>query len=139
VGKSSGHKNVVRIDQASKDLHGWYARVGWKGETFSKWFPDNDHKRAALKEAIAWRNEIEATIGKPRTERWIRSPQRNLPGVSRRVKDGTAVYEVTWMPSPGKVRKTSYSIAAHGEREALRLAVELRREMERRYYGGELR
>ncbi len=139
MGKSSGHKNITRIDQPGKELHGWYARVGWKGETFSKWFPDDGHRQAALKEAIEWRNDIEATIGKPRTERWIRSPQRNLPGVSRRVKDGTEVFEVTWMPSPGKVRKTSYSIAAHGEREALRLAVEHRREMERRYYGGELR
>jgi hypothetical protein len=42
------------------------------------------------------------------------------------------------MPTPGKVQKTTYSIALHGEREALRLAVARRREMERRYYGGEI-
>lgn len=139
VSKSSGHKNITRIDQESKSLHGWYVRIGWHGKVHAKWFPDHEDKAGALDEAIDWRNKIESDIGKPRTERWIRSPNPgNRPGVSRRIKDGTPVYEVTWMPSPGKIQKTSYSILAHGEDEARTMAIELRKQKEREYYGGEL-
>lgn len=111
---------------------------------YSRLFSDSlfGGRRRALKAAVEWRNETERELGKPRTERVVlMSSSRNrtgVIGVRRTVKEGTPVYEATWNPLPGKVQRTSVSIAKYGEKEAFRRAVEIRKEKERELFGAEL-
>jgi hypothetical protein len=102
-----------------------------------------------LKAAIAWRNEKEQELGKPRTERIVTlmSPRNRtgVIGVRRTTKamtrDGKKqgpVYEVTWQPTPNEIRRTSFSITKYGEREAFRRACAFRKAKEREMFGAEL-
>jgi hypothetical protein len=40
------------------------------------------------------------------------------------------VYEVTWSPAPGVIKRTSVAITKHGEQEALRRAIAIRQQKE---------
>jgi hypothetical protein len=145
----NGHKSISRIDQPKKRTHGWYVRVHFNRTTHTKWFGDATYggPEEALAEAIQFRNETEARIGKPRTERTVvgaRSRRGSrVVGVTRRQKrwgNGNGeyvseVFEVTWNPEPGRVSRTSVSIAKYGEEEAYRRAVAIRKAKERELYG----
>ncbi|MDM8519760.1 AP2 domain-containing protein [Anaerolineales bacterium HSG6] len=152
----SGYKSISRIDIPHKKTHGWYVRVWYKGKMHSKFFSDKSYNSAdeALEAAVEHRNEVEIKIGKPRTDRVVvtHSP-RNKTGVVgvRRIKKRTGAYfpitneprysevfEVTWQHAPNIVRNTSFSIEKHGEKEAFRLACELRHKKERELYGTEI-
>ena len=129
-------KGVSRIDDPGRHGVGWYARVRFRGKTYSKYFADASHKgtRAAYAKAIAWRNEKERELGKPRTDRIVpggRTGSAKSIGVYRSKQS----YVVAWSPAPGKVRREFVSIAKYGQREALRRAIELRRKHERAVYG----
>ena len=150
------HKSISRVDHEPKRMYGWYVRVCYNKKIHAKFFSDARHggRAKALEAAIAHRNEVERQLGKPRTDRIIvASDRRNNTGVTgvRRTKkatgaydkDGnplmTEVFEVTWCPKPGKLRRTSVSIAKYGEKEALKRAIEIRREKERETYGKAVR
>ena len=149
---NSGYKNITRIEQASNDLYGWYVRMRFKGKSHAKFFNDKRFEGSedkSLHAAVRYRNELSESIGRPRTERNVMAahPGNNtgVVGIRRYMKKtGTSktgkayhsdVYEVTWSPEPNKVKRTSFSIAKYGEREAFRRAYELRKRQERRMYG----
>ncbi|MEW5957352.1 MAG: AP2 domain-containing protein [Chloroflexota bacterium] len=147
----SGYKSVSRIDSTRKRMHGWYVRVYYKGVMHAKFFNDTKYggTEEALAAAVEHRDEVEQSIGKPRTDRpVVRISLRNqlgVVGVQRRMKHGGKkgrqggypVYEVTWSPQRGKVARTSVSIEKYGEEEALRRAVQIRKAKEREMYRGE--
>ena len=120
-------KGISRIDQESRNQHGWFVRVRWHGKTHSKWFADKPFggKRKALVAASAWRDVTEQKLGKPQTDRTV-VPQKANTGIYYTEKDGYPAYEVTWMSAPGHKATTTISIRRHGKREALRMARELR-------------
>src|SRR2546428_12631090 len=64
-------KGVTRIDDPGRHGVGWYARVVYRGKTFSKYFADMSHggTESAFRKALAWRNAPEKLVGKPRTDR----------------------------------------------------------------------
>jgi hypothetical protein len=144
----SGYKSISRIDDPKKKTHGWYVRVFFKGEMYSKFFSDARFGEAGdgLIEAVRYRDELEQKLGKPRSERTIvkLSPrnQSGVIGVRRRRKssgkkgrkDGYDVFEVTWSPEPGKMKRTSVSIEKYGEAEAFRIACEIRKSREHEVY-----
>jgi hypothetical protein len=148
----SGYKSISRIDDQKKKTHGWYVRVFFKGKMTSKFFSDARYGDAqtGLAEAVRYRDELERKLGKPRSERTVvkRSPrnQSGVIGVRRRTKrsgskgrkGGYEVYEVTWSPRPGQMKRTSVSIERYGEAEAFRLACEIRKQKEQEIYGREL-
>ena len=150
--KKNGYKSISRIDNPKKRTHGWYVRVYFDRTMHAKWFSDGRHggPEIALAEALSFRNETEARIGKPRTDRRVVrvSPRSSngLVGVRRRRKRSrvngsrriSEVYEVTWSPEPNRVSRTSVSIAKHGEAEAFRRAYEIRKAKERELYGSEI-
>jgi hypothetical protein len=74
-GQSNPVKGISRYDSDEKRMHGWQARVQWDGDFVYKRFSDGVYGGSgeALIAAIEWRNEKEAELGKPRTEKWIRA------------------------------------------------------------------
>ncbi|HWP45194.1 MAG TPA: AP2 domain-containing protein [Blastocatellia bacterium] len=146
----SGYKGISRIDQESRNTYGWYVRVTFNGQQRSKFFSDeaNGGRKKALEKAIEYRNQAEAELGRPRTDRTVvgRSPRNRsgIIGVQRKTRvyvnaNGEKVerhfYEVTWNPWPGKLCRTWVSIDELGEKEALRRACAIRRQKEREMYG----
>lgn len=130
------HKNLTRIDHPSKNTHGYFVRIMWKGERFSKFFSDSVHgdRLGALFAALEWRNETEKAIGKPRTERQVLGVVDSPSGMRgvRKVREGyTDYYEATWMTTAGKMARTKYSINKHGEKKALQLARKARQQGEK--------
>ena len=141
------YKGISRID--TKDTHGWNARVYFKGKSYSKLFSDNswDGKEIALDEAIYWRDQKEMELGKPRTDRVVvmRNPRNKTGtiGVCRKLKKyykrgkcyTEDVYEVTCTPVVGEgSKKTSVSVRKWGEKEALKRAIAIRKDMEQNIY-----
>jgi len=143
------YKSISRVDQAKRKAHGWYVRVVFKGEIYSRFFSDSvwGGKRGALAEAIHCRDQIEKQLGKPRTDRTVvmESPKTRtgVPGIRRTFKHTGAknpnnkseVYEVTWSPQPNVLKRTSISIEKYGEEEAFRRALKIRERKEREMYG----
>lgn len=147
----SGYKSISRIDSERKKMHGWYVRVYFKSAMHAKFFSDSRYgdKAEALAEAIIYRDALEEKLGKPRSERTVVSlSPRNKSGVvgvrrTRKINQrGTPtsyeVYEITWNPEPGKMKRTSVSIDHYGEAEALRRAMKIRQEKEREIYGDDI-
>ena len=146
----SGHKGISRIDCPERTTVGWYVRVRLGNVTKSKFFSDSKHggKEAALERAVECRDEMEAELGKPRTD-WVVVGQnpRNTTGVvgvrravkKHKGKDGkiylNEVYEVSWNAGREKKGRTSVSIRKYGEARAFRMACAIRREKERQMYG----
>lgn len=130
------HKNITRVDHPASRTFGYNVRIMWKGERRSKFFSDNVYgdRLAALFAALEWRDATEKELGKPRTERLVLGlPRSESPIVGvRRVREGqTDYYEATWGTFAGKQGRTRFSIAKHGEKQALRLARKARLEGER--------
>ena len=140
-------KSISRIETLKHAA--WYVRIYFQGAYVRKTFSDTvyDGKDNALQEALAWRDEMEKAMGKPRTDRSVR--KKNVAegqdiGIYRRkakhVKRGRTyyrdIYEVTWAPEPGKVWRKTISVTKHGEEKALEMARAIRREKEREYFGG---
>lgn len=133
--KTTKHKGITRIDHPAKRTFGYFVRVTWNKQRRSKFFSDSVYgdRLAALGAALEWRNLAERELGKPRTERQVIGVSRTstgIVGVRRTVKDGREVYEATWRED-GRIRRTSYSIAKHGEKRALSLARRARERYER--------
>jgi hypothetical protein len=125
------HKNITRVDHPKKGTHGYNVRIQWAGERRSRFFSDAVYgdRLGALDAAIEWRNTTEKELGKPRTDRFIVGASRTstgVVGVRRRKRGSTEVFEATWVTPRGKIRRTSYSIARHGERRALQKAQKAR-------------
>lgn len=116
---------------------GWYARVRFRGRTHSKYFADASHLGTlkAFAKALAWRNEKERQVGKPRTDRVVPAGLKRKSSRVAGVYQSKQSYVVAWSPSPGVVRREFVSITMYGREEALRRAVELRQRRERTIYG----
>ena len=140
-------KGVIRID--SDSTHGWQVRVYRHGKTYSRLFSDRKcgDKNEAFKQAVAYREELEAEVAAmpesaPR-RRLIRRNKNNstgVVGISRTFKRDRRgvkheVYAVSWNPAPGVARGTSFSIKKYGEDTAFKMACKLRWEKMKEVYG----
>jgi hypothetical protein len=127
--KKSRYKDVARIDQESKKTHGWYVRVRFLGKNHCKFFSDKKcgGKDLSLLAAVAWRNDIEKEIGKPRTDRHTVTVSNTGTGVvGVRLNKKLGRYEVSWVDKAGKQGKTSTSVKKHGDKRAFELACAIR-------------
>jgi hypothetical protein len=140
-------KSISRIETLKHSA--WYVRIYFQGAYVRKTFSDKvyDGQGNALREALKWRDDMEKRMGKPRTERSVRKKttvgdrttgiyRRNMKGLKRGKTYFRDVYEVIWTPEPGKVSRTTISVTKYGEEEAYRMALAIRREKERQYFGG---
>jgi len=145
--KDPRNKGITRIDSGS--THGWWVRGYKNGKTYSKLFSDRKcgGKRKAQKEARQFRDELYEKLAKiptkPRGRRIVYRDVRNITGVlgvcrlASRSPSGTIIeyYSVSWRPSPGEQKCTSFSIRKYGEQKAFKLAVAHRRKMLREIHG----
>ena len=128
------HKYISRIDQESKNSHGWYVRVGFQGKIRSKFFSDKKYgdRSAGLESAISWRNDTEKNLGKIRTDRQQVTVTNSGTGVvGVRLNEQYNRYEISWVNAEGKQGKTSISIRKHGKEAAFIRACIIRHEKEK--------
>jgi len=137
-------KNITRVIDKRKHVDGYYVRIQWKGEKYSKLFSitEYDSEDMALAHAKAWRNRKEQEIDKPRTERLVMGTARPTntgeKGIAlmmvRHRKDGKPgkvahpFYIVTTVDENGRQRRTGVSIEKHGKEKALKMAKKLYKE-----------
>lgn len=136
-------KNITRVQDYKKRLDGYYVRIRWNKQDYSKFFSVKQcSEEAALRDAIEWRNMTEAQIGKPRTERQVlgatKPTNTGIKGVTRMVKyhykKGKKVGKphtwliVTALDQHGKMLRTGISVDKHGEQKALEIARRLYQE-----------
>jgi hypothetical protein len=137
-------KNITRVRDEKKHLDGYYVRIQWKKQSYSKFFSlvEYNTEETALNRAIEWRDETEALIGKPRTERQVlgvtKKSNTGVKGICRMLKqhykNGKPCGEkkpwliVTALDANGKIVRTGVSIAKHGEQKALEIARRLYKE-----------
>lgn len=145
--KDNPDKGISRIDSGS--THGWFVRGYRNGKTFSRLFSDlkNGGKGAALEKAREFKQELKGKLEeipvKPRARRIVTRDARNSTGVlgvcktRKKSPNGTMneCYSVSWRPSPGVQKCTSFSIRKYGEEKAFALAVEHRRKMMQEIHG----
>lgn len=127
------HKDIARVDQASKHTYGWYVRVRFNGKIHARLFSDLKHgdRAASLLAAITWRDSKEREIGKPRTDKNIVTRSNTNAGVvGVRLNEKLNRYEVSWVTLRGKQGKTTVSILKHGKEKAFQIACEKRKEKE---------
>ncbi len=145
--KDPRNKGISRIDSVT--THGWFVRGYKNGKTYPKLFSDLKcrGKRKAQKEARQFRDELYEKLvqipTKPRGRRIVYRDVRNTSGVlgvNRRTQKSpygkiSEHYSVSWRPSPGVQKGTSFSIRKYGEKKAFKLAVAHRRKMLREIHG----
>ena len=128
------HKNIVRIDDDERQMHGYLVRVQWQGKVRKDWFADVKlgGRLGALDAAIRFKDAAYSELGKPRTDQQVIGKGRTNTGhigITRRIKSGKEVFEVFW--TEGKKRRSaSFGIKEHGERKALQMAIAARRQGE---------
>ena len=147
MARSKAKKGISRIDSGS--THGWFVRGYRNGKTYSKLFSDRKSggKGKAQKLAKTYRDELtaelEAIPKKQRQPRIVLSDVRNTTGelgVSRATKIGPngtkhEIYSVSWRPTPGVQKCTSFSLKKYGEKKAFKMAVDFRRARMREIHG----
>ena len=133
------HKDIARIDQPEKRTHGWYVRVRFCGKTHSKFFSDKKcgGRYSSLLSALAWRDQIEGSLGKLRTDKHVVTVSHTDTGVvGVRFNERLNRYEVSWVTPNGKQGKTSVSVSRHGREKAFDIACGIRKEKEAARHNG---
>ncbi len=139
---ASKHPNITRLDNGREK--GWIVKVNFQSKSLRKLLTDkkNGGKRAAFKAAQELRLEYLVELGKPDTPRRVLgSNPHNTSGIRgvRKIWKGTVeVYEVNWQSAPGKTARTTFSVKKFGDKEAKKLAIELRKSKEIEIYGAAL-
>lgn len=131
--KSTRHKNITRVDRPSRNMYGFHVRMGWQGQVFQKWFSDEKHgdRLGALAAAIAWRDEQERQLGKPRSERTLIGRTKSSTGyvgVTKVTLKDKVYYRALWHDEEGRMHRRFFNIERLGEKRALRAAIKARAE-----------
>ena len=128
-------KSITRID--TPKTHGWYVRVKFRGEEHRKLFSDGiyGNKLSALVAAKKYRDELEASLGKPRTDRIVIGiHKRNRSGVIGVRRREYPAFEAKACIAPGKIKTVIVPIKNGDEQKAFEKACRLRREMLKKSY-----
>lgn len=124
-------KNIKRIDKETGN--GYKLAIRVDGKRYQKFF--NDNKFGGSEGALSYaKNYLSEICEKHSISLSDREPSSELPGVSRteytETLDGNKVTKIMWQASwqsePGKQSTKRFSVKAHGEEKAKRLAIEYR-------------
>lgn len=128
-------KSISRID--SSKTHGWYVRVRYFGTEHRKLFSDSKYgnKLSALVEAKKYRDELETSLGKPRTDRMVMAAhKRNNTGMLGVRRREFPAFEVQASIKPGKIKKIIVPITDGDEQAAFLEACRVRQQLLRKSY-----
>jgi hypothetical protein len=128
-------KSISRID--THNTHGWYVRVKYRGIEYRKLFSDNKYgnKLSSLVAAKKHRDELEARLGKPRTDRLVIAVnKRNSSGVIGVRRREFPAFEVQASIKPGKIKKVIIPITNGDEQAAFHKACRVRQQLIQKYY-----
>jgi hypothetical protein len=130
---------ISRIEQEEKKNFGWNVRVTYNNKTTHKYFPDKScgGKNKALKLAREFRDGVVKKLPKAKQEaasRPLRKVKKSgVTGVTHVVSTagGGKSYEywqAAWEDKEGGRRTAKFSISRYGNKEALELAVQARKD-----------
>ncbi len=128
-------KSITRID--TKKTHGWYVRVRFMGQEHRKLFSDGKcgNKLSALVAAKKYRDELEVSLGKPRTDRIVvSSHKRNRSGVVGVRRREYPAYEAKVCIAPGKIKTLIVPVKDGDEKTAFEKACRLRQQLLQKSY-----
>jgi hypothetical protein len=128
-------KSISRID--THNTHGWYVRVKFQGHEHRKLFSDNRYgnKLSSLVAAKKYRDELEASLGKPRTDRLVISAhKRNRSGMIGVRRREFPAFEVQASIKPGKIKKVIIPIINGDEQAAFQKACLVRQQLLQKLY-----
>jgi hypothetical protein len=125
-------RNLQRVDH--HDFYGWHVCLKRAGRRYERYFSDQGDAKDARERALAWRDEMVATLPPPR--KFKRRYALNTTGVigvhlaRQRTRKGTHLryYCATWIDDAGRPRKRSFSVAKFGEMKARSLAIHARKD-----------
>ena len=130
---------ISRIEQEEKKNFGWNVRVTYEGKTTHKYFPDKScgGKNKALKLAREFRDSVVKKLPKAKQEAASRAQRKvKKSGVTAvthvvSIAVGGKSYEywqAAWEDKDGGRRTAKFSISRYGNKEALELAVQARKD-----------
>ena len=130
---------ISRIEQEEKKNFGWNVRVTNKGKTTHKYFPDKScgGKNKALKLAREFRDGVLKRMPKSKQEaasRALRKVKKSgVVGVTHVVSNAGAgktyeYWQAAWEDKDGSRRTAKFSISRYGNKEALALAIQARKD-----------
>ncbi len=150
------NKGISRIDSKVCRTYGWYVRVRFNGKIVSKMFSDLKYggRAKALMKARRFYKKTMRKLVKRHTDfntdkipikTIISRNDRNNTGVVgvqkivRQKKDGTLyqAYRANWTETDGKSKTKFFSVEKYGDRQAFKLACELRKAKLLEFYYGD--
>lgn len=138
-------KHISRIDQDEKLNHGWYVRIYYAGQTYSKFFSDKvGGRKPALAKAIRWRNKMLTWKSRqPPVKRDMdevrllyQEPRNQSTGVTgvtltwKKMKSGNRwpYYQTTFFPEQNRAVSRAMSCEKYGWLEAFEQICDIRRQ-----------
>ncbi len=130
-------RNIYRHDKIR--MFGWWLKVQRNGEQFSKFFADSkywDNAECSLLAAIHERDEFvhernEKGPKLPFREHTLSNNSTGINGVSFAATEGKrGAFVASWKLPDGRNKNKKFNINKYGFHEALRLAIEARRNWE---------
>ena len=138
MGTHGSFYGIIRLDQPSTGTYGWQVRLQRGGVRHARYFSDraSGDARKSLMAAVAWRDELLASLADSMQARVCASSARNssgVIGVSRviiRSGDGVeyVFWQASWTPVKGRRQSIRFSVRRHGDEKAFQLAVAARRQ-----------
>ncbi len=126
-------KGIYRHDY--DNTHGYRAYIKFRGREYQKIFSDKGDPAKALREARRWRKlKLRTLQASDSTANPLKKVYaNNKSGITGVFSSGSS-WQAAWVEG-GIHRNRKYSVEAHGEREAFRLACRERAQAEYRLYG----
>jgi hypothetical protein len=138
MGTLGSFYGIIRLDQPATGTYGWQVRLQRGGVRHARYFSDRTSggDQQSLAAAVAWRDELLASLSNEMQVRVCVSSSRNSSGVIgvNRVIIRTSLgveyvfWQASWTPLQGRRQSIRFSVKRHGDEGAFQLAVAARRQ-----------
>jgi hypothetical protein len=129
-------KGITRIENYKRRADGWWVRLQSRGEKFSKFFKDSDYagdREATLRAAQRHRRRLlreNPQMSRQENAERTTAKTGDIIGVRRVIQERFgheyAVWQARWSPKKYTRRVRTFGVDKYGEKEAKRLAIEVR-------------
>jgi len=129
-------KGITRIENYKRRADGWWVRLQSRGAKFSKFFKDSDYagdREATLRAAQRHRRRLlreNPQMSRQENAERTTAKTGDIIGVRRVIQERFgheyAVWQARWSPKKYTRRVRTFGVDKYGEKEAKRLAIEVR-------------